>query len=179
MCCLNCSFFKYKKKKKNIPEPLRGFVHLFLLPRVNFRPSWPPCSSQGDPSLSDCEHLFRRLSSGPPARGQRVESRWKWTRERLISCERCCQRGPERAVWSFCQRVSHFHGPHCGPLSCPWLDLNGPFDGPFIAHLSAEHGGPRGVRVAQHLARVCKNRVRERRQNKSHSVKRLLEINFL
>lgn len=66
-------------------------------------------------------------------------------RELLIPCERACQRGPEWAVWSFCQRVSHFHGPHCGPLSCSWLDLNGPFDGPPEAFHRAPCHGARGL----------------------------------
>ncbi|KAI3367779.1 hypothetical protein L3Q82_026620 [Scortum barcoo] len=65
-------------------------------------------------------------------------------RERLISCERGCQRGPEWAVWSFCQRVSNFHGPHCGPLSCSWPHLNGPFDGPPEAFHHAPCHGARG-----------------------------------
>lgn len=95
------------------------------------------------------------------ARGQQVVSQYKWMRELLISCEQACQHGPEWAVWSFCQRVSNFHGPHCGPLSCSWLDLNGPFDGPPEAfHRAPCHGarglageGRRGVvRAAQHLA---------------------------
>lgn len=67
-------------------------------------------------------------------------------RERLISCKQGCQRGPEWAVWSFCQRVSNFHGPHCGPLSCSWLDLNGPFDGPPEAFHRAPCHGARGRR---------------------------------
>lgn len=100
-------------------------------------------------------------------------------RERLISCEQGCQRGPEWAVWSFCQRVSNFHRPHCGPLSCSWPDLNGPFDGPPEAfHRAPCHRarGPGGFTM-HNTWQVCKTTCP--RQNKSHSVKRLLEINFL
>ncbi|KAI4804456.1 hypothetical protein KUCAC02_026085, partial [Chaenocephalus aceratus] len=46
-------------------------------------------------------------------------------------------------------------GPHCGPLSCSWLDLNGPFDGPPEAfHRAPCHGarGPGEGLSRQHLA---------------------------
>ncbi|KAG7510943.1 hypothetical protein JOB18_036341 [Solea senegalensis] len=85
-------------------------------------------------------------------------------RARLISC----QHGPEWAVWSFCRRVSHFLAPHCGLLSCSWLQLNGLFDGPPEAfHRAPCHrttwpgrggaggsgAGRRGAgRATQHLA---------------------------
>lgn len=50
------------------------------------------------------------------------------------------------AVWSSCQRVSHFCAPHCGPLSCSCLQLNGPFDGPPEAFHRAPCHRARGLR---------------------------------
>lgn len=119
------------------------------------------------------------------ARGQWVVSRWNWTRawsavSKLVSV---AQSG---AVWSSCPRVSDFYGPHCGPLSCSCLQLNGPFDGPPEAFHRAPCHRARGLKEGTggggwglphntwHVWKtMCPN------QNKSHSVRRLLEINFL
>ncbi|TNN35041.1 hypothetical protein EYF80_054798 [Liparis tanakae] len=68
-----------------------------------------------------------------------VESQQQRASERLISCERCCQRGPEWAARSSCRRVSCVRGPHCGPLSCSMGPLMAP-PRPFIGRLSTERG---------------------------------------
>ncbi|KAJ8341515.1 hypothetical protein SKAU_G00338060 [Synaphobranchus kaupii] len=53
-----------------------------------------------------------------------------------------------RAARTRCRRVSCFEGRHCGPLSCPWPRLNGPFDGrPEACHRAPCPGPERGFKA--------------------------------
>ena len=96
-----------------------------------------------------------------------------------------CQRGLEWAVWSPLSEECHVSTAHTVAL-CPARGRvsMGPLMGhprPFIVHLATEHGALGGVGggcVVQHLAGMPSPRAPPR-QNKSHSVERLLEINFL
>lgn len=93
------------------------------------------------------------------------------------------QPGSEWASCSSSQRVSDFHCPHCGPLSCPRLDLNGSFDGPLVDFhhvpglLWVSWGWGFGGVMLHNTWQIRKSVWP--RQNKSHFVEQLLEINFL
>ncbi|KAJ8396861.1 hypothetical protein AAFF_G00011840 [Aldrovandia affinis] len=53
-----------------------------------------------------------------------------------------------RAARTRCPRVSRFEGRHCGPLSCPWPGLNGPFDGrPGACHRAPCPGAERRLKA--------------------------------
>lgn len=53
-----------------------------------------------------------------------------------------------RAARTRCRRVSCFEARHCGPLSCPWPGLNGPFDGrPEACHRTPCPGAVGGCKA--------------------------------
>lgn len=82
------------------------------------------------------------------SKGHQAMSWLMCAQESLISCERGCQRGPEWAVWNFCQTVSNFHRPHCGPCpayGCSSMGLLLGHPWPFIVHLAMEHEGRGGL----------------------------------